>query len=60
MKRRPVVKVDEEGRVAAEFESVAAAARAEYISYSAVLRRCRGQLTEPLRLNGYDYRYKEE
>lgn len=60
MKKRPVVKVDEDGLVVAEFESIEAAARAEYISFSAVWRRCNGELLNPRTLTGYDYRYKEE
>lgn len=59
MRKRAVVKLDANGQVVEEFVSVTEAARKEYISHSAMLRRCLGRLDEPRRLNGYDYRYKD-
>lgn len=60
MRKRAVVKLDADGNVVAEFASVQEAARKEYISFSAVLRRCHGKLEEPRKLTGYDYRYKDD
>ena len=57
---RRVVKVDRDGRILAEYRSAREAARKNYLSTNTVVNRCLGKVKEPYRLDGCDYKYKEE
>ena len=55
--RKPVVKIDREGKEMEFYGSVQDAARANYMSRMAVVRRCRNQLQDPFSLTGFSFRY---
>lgn len=56
--RKPVFKLDINCEVVAVYPSVIEAARANYISKSAVCARCMGQVKDPYRLDGFNYKYE--
>lgn len=57
--RRPVEKVDICGEVVEVYSSARAAARANHMSYQAVLDRCNGKVKNPYALDGYNYRFEK-
>ena len=56
--RKPVAKVDANGRIVEVYSSAAAAAKANYMSYPSVLDRCHGRIKHPYKLDGYTYRFE--
>lgn len=54
-KRRPVAKVNRDGEVVSFYQSARAAARANFMSYQAVLDRCNGRVKKPFALDGHNY-----
>lgn len=57
-RRRPVMKLDKSCKVIAIYPSVNDAAKANFISKSAVQARCAGQVRDPYRLDGFNYKYE--
>ncbi|MBO3280033.1 hypothetical protein [Intestinimonas butyriciproducens] len=57
--RRPVVKITPAGEVVEAYPSARAAAKANHMSYQAVLDRCNGKVKKPFALDGYDYRFED-
>ena len=55
--RRPVEKIDMSGEVVEVYPSARAAARANHMSYQAVLDRCNGKVKNPYALDGHNYRF---
>lgn len=55
--RRPVVKIDPDGNVAAYFSSAREAARVDHMSYTAVRSRCNGGVKKEFALTGFSYRW---
>lgn len=53
--RMPVAKVTPSGEVVAVYTSARAAARANHMSYQAVLDRCNGKVKKPFALDGHTY-----
>lgn len=54
-RRIPVAKVDCTGEIVAYYPSARAAARANHMSYQAVLDRCNGKIKKPYALDGHTY-----
>lgn len=54
-RRMPVAKVDNTGSVVEIYPSARAAARANFMSYQAVLDRCNGKVKRPFALDGHNY-----
>ncbi|MBE6959851.1 MAG: hypothetical protein E7448_03905 [Ruminococcaceae bacterium] len=54
-RRIPVAKVDSTGEIVAYYPSARAAARANHMSYQAVLDRCNGKIKKPYALDGHTY-----
>ncbi len=57
-RRRPVLKLDKSCKAIAIYPSVNDAAKANFISKSAVQARCAGQVRDPYRLDGFNYKYE--
>lgn len=57
-RRRAVFKIDRDGSVVAVYPSVTKAAEENYISHNSIRTRCVGQVKDPYRLDGFDYRYE--
>lgn len=57
--RRPVAKVNEAGETVAFYPSARAAARANHMSYQAVIDRCHGKVKKPFALDGHTYRFDD-
>ena len=53
--RIPVAKVTPDGEIVALYSSARAAARANHMSYQAVLDRCNGKVKAPFALDGHNY-----
>lgn len=53
--RMPVAKVDRNGEIVDLYPSARAAARANHMSYQAVLDRCNGKIKKPYALDGHTY-----
>jgi hypothetical protein len=58
-RRKPVAKVDQQGEVVGLYPSARAAARANHMSYQAVLDRCNGKVKRPYALDGHNYIFDE-
>lgn len=58
--RRPVAKVDSSGNVITVYASAREAARANFMSYQAVLDRCNGKVQKPYALDGFTYQFHVE
>ncbi len=58
-RRIPVAKVDPRGEVVALYPSARKAAKANHMSYQAVLDRCNGKVKNPLALDGHTYRFEK-
>lgn len=58
-RRRPVVKIDENGEIIACYSSARAAARENYVSYTSVIDRCNGKIKKEFALDGYSYRWDD-
>lgn len=56
-RRRPVAKIDSAGNVIAVYSSAREAARANFMSYQAVLDRCNGKVQKPYVLDGFTYQF---
>ena len=56
--KRSIEKIGSGGEVVAVYPSARAAARANFISYQAVLDRCRGLVKNPFALDGCTYRFQ--
>ncbi len=54
-RRMPVAKVDRNGEVVEVYTSARAAAKANFMSYQAVLDRCNGKVKKPFALDGHNY-----
>ena len=57
--RQPVAKVNEDGEVVAIYPSARKAAKANHMSYQAVIDRCHGKIKKPFALDGHTYRYEK-
>lgn len=57
--RIPVAKVNEAGEVVDFYPSARKAAKANHLSYQAVLDRCHGKIKKPFALDGYTYRFEK-
>ena len=57
--RQPVAKVNEAGEVVAIYPSARKAAKANHMSYQAVIDRCHGKIKKPFALDGHTYRYEK-
>ncbi|MBQ7346059.1 MAG: hypothetical protein IJW45_08380 [Oscillospiraceae bacterium] len=55
--RVPEAKVNEAGEVVAFYTSARKAAKANHMSYQAVLDRCNGKVKKPYALDGHTYRF---
>lgn len=55
--RRPVEKVDRDGKVVARYPSARAAAKANFMSYQSVLDRCNGKTKKPYGEDGCTFRF---
>ena len=51
----PVAKVTPAGEIVAVYQSARAAAKANHMSYQAVLDRCNGKVKKPYALDGHTY-----
>ena len=58
-KCRPVIKLDRDGNELEIYPSARAAARANYISYSSVSARCRGEMKDPFKRFEWDFKYED-
>lgn len=58
-KRQPVAKVNEAGEVVDLYPSARKAAKANHMSYQAVIDRCHGKIKKPFALDGHTYRYEK-
>ena len=58
-KRQPVAKVNEAGEVVDIYPSARKAAKANHMSYQAVIDRCHGKIKKPFALDGHTYRYEK-
>lgn len=58
-KRQPVAMVNEAGEVVAIYPSARKAAKANHMSYQAVIDRCHGKIKKPFALDGHTYRYEK-
>ena len=56
-RRTVVAKVNEAGEVVAFYPSARKAAKANHMSYQAVLDRCNGKIKKPFALDGHTYRF---
>ena len=56
---KPVLKVDKYGQIVAVYSSTVEAAKANYMSQASVSKRCRKQIKDPYRLDGYNYVFEE-
>lgn len=56
--RRAVAKVNEAGEVVALYPSARKAAKANNMSYQAVIDRCHGKIKKPFALDGHTYRFE--
>lgn len=57
--RKTVLKLDRNGEVVAIYKSALEAAAKNHISKAAICKRCRGEIQDPYRLDGYNYVYEE-
>lgn len=53
--RIPVAKVTPQGEIADIYPSAREAAKANHMSYQAILNRCHGKVKKPFALDGYNY-----
>lgn len=58
-RRMPVAKVNKAGEVVAFYSSARKAAKANHMSYQAVLDRCHGKIKKPFAIDGYTYRFEK-
>lgn len=58
-KRRPVIKIDRYGNELEIYPSAKAAAKANFMSYSAVTARCRGEMKNPFQRGDWDFIYED-
>ena len=58
-KRIPVVKINRSGEIVEVYPSARQAAKANYMSYQAVLDRCHGKVKNPFAADGHDYRFDD-
>jgi hypothetical protein len=56
-KRIPVNKLDPAGEIVAVYPSARTAAKANHMSYQAVLDRCNGKVKNPFALDGHNYQF---
>ena len=59
-KRKPVIMIDQDGNELEIYPSVAAAAKANFMSPSAVASRCRREMENPFLRCEWDFRYEDE
>lgn len=57
-KRRPVIKIDRDGNEVEIYPSARAAAKANFLSHSAVTARCRGEMKDPFLRCEWDFKYE--
>lgn len=55
--RKPVVKVDRDGKIIARYPSARAAAKVNFMSYQSVLDRCNGKIQKPYGEDGCTFRF---
>ena len=58
-RRKSVEMLDRDGNVVELYTSAREAARANYISYEAVIQRCYGRIKNPYSLTGYTFQYED-
>jgi hypothetical protein len=58
-RRMPVIKYNAEGETTAIYPSAREAARANHMSYQAVIDRCHGKVKNAFALDGHSYMYEE-
>lgn len=58
--RKPVVKVDRDGKVVARYASARAAAKLNYMNYQSVLDRCNGKIKKPYGEDGCTFQFDKE
>lgn len=58
-RRMTVEKVTEDGTVVEVYSSARTAAKANHMSYQAVLDRCNGKVKKPFALDGHTYRFEK-
>lgn len=58
-KRRPVIKIDSDGNEVEVYPSAKAAAKANFISQSAVTAHCRGEMKNPFLRCEWDFKYED-
>lgn len=59
-KRRTVFKINTSGEVVEIYRSAREAAKANHMSYQAVLDRCNGKVKNPFALDGHTYQFEDE
>lgn len=56
-KRKPVAKVNENGEIIEFYSSIEEAAKVNFVSYNAVLRRCKNLINNPFKRLEFDFMY---
>lgn len=59
-RRRPVVKIDRDGKVVARYGDVMEAANANYMTPGSVKFRCYGRVKKEFALIGHSFRYEDQ
>lgn len=59
-RRKAVAKIAPDGEIVAIYCSVHEASRCNFISMTAVWNRCTNKVSDPFRLDGYNYQYMKE
>ena len=58
-KRKPVIKIDEAGRIVETYVSVREAGIRNNMSYQTIADRCHNRIKKPFALDGYNYQFEE-
>lgn len=58
-KRKPVIKIDEAGRIVETYVSVREAGIRNNMSYQTISDRCHNRVKKPFALDGYNYQFEE-
>ena len=59
IRRKAVLKIDRDGEVVEIYRSATEAAKANFMSRSAICLKCEGKVKDPRRTDGYDYKYED-
>ncbi len=58
-RRRPVVKIDRDGKIVARYGDAMEAANANFMTLGSVKYRCYGRVKKEFALIGYSFRYED-